>query len=190
MTLTDTQIFEPDGRAIPFAEEGNGPAVVLIPERGQEVGSPGGLAHSVSMEDFRVIRIGVRASADPAGSLSELAQDVVDVMDHLGVDHAWVGGHATGGSIARTVSVDHHHRVNGVILLGVEETETALAPSIPVLVIQGTADDITPPVNGERLQASAPDRVSVVGIEGAGHLFPSTHIGATSWAIEDYLDWD
>ncbi|MBN9170538.1 MAG: alpha/beta fold hydrolase [Microbacterium sp.] len=179
MTMTDTQILEPDGRAISFAEEGSGPAVVLIPERGQEVGALGGLAHSVSMEDFRVIRVGAQS-----------AGEVVDVMDHLGIDHAWVGGHASGGTIARTVSLEHHDRVNGVILLGVEETQTALAPGIPVLVIQGTADDITPPVNGERLQASAPDRVSVVGIEGAGHLFPSTHIGATSWAIEDYLDWD
>lgn len=177
--MTDPQIFEPDGRAISFAEEGSGPAVVLIPERGHDVGALGGLAHSVSMEDFRVIRVGAQS-----------AREVVEVMDHLGIDHAWVGGHASGGTIARTVSLEQHDRVNGVILLGVEETQTALAPGIPVLVIQGTADDVTPPGNGERLRASAPDLVSVVGIEGAGHLFPSTHIGATSWAIEDYLDWD
>jgi hypothetical protein len=40
------------------------------------------------------------------------------------------------------------------------------------------------------LQEAAPDRVSVVRVEGGGYLFPFTHMGATSWAIEDYLDWD
>ena len=61
---------------------------------------------------------------------------------------------------------------------------------MPVLVVQGTEDQMTPPSNGEELQASAPDRVSVARIEGGGHLFPVTHVGATSWPIEDYLDWD
>lgn len=223
--MTDTQIFEPGGRAIPFATEGKGPAVVLIAGQGLDVGYLGALAHSVASEDFEVVRIGSRRPASGAAaaapSMHDLARDVVDVMDHLGIDHAWVGGHGFGGSIAREVSHDHHDRVNGVLLLGVEgaaaaeptdvpdgirDTEvvglqraareaasgewTALVPGIPVLVIQGTDDDVTPPSNGEQLRASAPDRVSVVGIEGAGHLFPATHVGATSWAIEDYLDWD
>lgn len=33
--MTDTQIFEPDGRAIPFVDEGEGPVkLVLIQEQG------------------------------------------------------------------------------------------------------------------------------------------------------------
>jgi len=221
--MTDTQIFEPDGRAIPYAVEGSGPAVVLIPALGLNISYLGALAHSVAQEDFRVVRIGSRrpsGDADAVASMHDLAQDVVDVMAHLGVDHAWVGGHAFGGSVARAVALDHHDMVNGVMLLGVEGAEAteftavperirdaeverlqrsareaagavpALAASVPVLVIQGTEDEITPPANGEQLQVSAPDRVSVVRIEGGGHLFPATHVGATSWAIEDYLDWD
>lgn len=223
--MTDIQIFEPEGRAIPFASEGSGPAVVLIPGQGLNIGYLGALAHSVAQEDFRVVRIGSRRPSrdgDAGLSMHDLAQDVVDVMGDLGIAHAWVGGHAFGGSIARTVSLDHHDAVNGVLLLGVDGTATAasaftdvpdrfrdaevddlqqsvrdaagalpsLAPSVPVLVIQGTEDDITPPANGEALQASAPDRVSVVRIDGGGHMFAATHVGATSWAIEDYLDWD
>jgi pimeloyl-ACP methyl ester carboxylesterase len=224
MTMTDTRTFEPEGRAIPFATEGTGPAVVLIAGLGLNVSYLGALAHSVATEDFEVVRIGSRrpsGDADVALSMHDLAQDVVDVMDHLGIDHAWVGGHGFGGTIAREVSLDHHDRVNGVLLLGVEgdapaeprdvpdgvrDAEvvalqrrardastgewTALAPGIPVLVVQGADDDVAPSANGEALRASAPDRVSVVGIEDAGHLFPLTHVGATSWAIEDYLDWD
>jgi len=218
--MNDTQIFEPEGRAIPYAVEGSGPAVVLIAGQGLNIAYLGTLAHSVAQEDFRVVRIGSRRPSDGTPSMSDLAQDVVDVMDDLGVDHAWVGGHAFGGSVARVVALDHHDRANGVLLLGVESaarteeldlsevpesfrdadvmalqraawrSPAALAEGVPVLVIQGTDDTITPPSNGAELQASAPELVSVVPIEGGGHLFAATHVGATSWAIEDYLDWD
>ncbi len=215
--MTDIQIFEPDGRAIPYAVEGHGPAVVLLPAHGLNIGYLGTLAHSVSLEDFRVVRIGSRRPSDAVVSMHDLAQDVVDVMDDLGIDHAWVGGHAFGGSVARVVALDHHDHVNGVLLLGVEGTDQApvaevspdlrdaevealqgdvweapgaLAEGLPVLVIQGTEDQVTPVAHGDALRASAPDRVSVVSVDGGGHLFPVTHMGATSWAIEDYLDWD
>jgi pimeloyl-ACP methyl ester carboxylesterase len=194
--VTDNQIFEPDGRAIPYAAEGSGPAIVVLPGRGLSVGYLGSLAHSVSQEDFRVVRVGSRrppVDGDAVVSMRDLAQDVIDVMDHLGVTDAWVGGHAFGGSVARALSLVHPDRVNGVLLLGVEAMAgefATLAPGIPVLVVQGTEDQITPPQNGEDLRAGAPDQVSVVRIEDGGHMFPATHVGATSWAIEDYLDWD
>lgn len=229
--MTDMRIFEPDGRAIPYADEGStGPAVVLIPGRGLNISYLGPLAHALVEEDFRVLRVGPRhpaSVADANVSMHDLARDVVDVMDHVGLGSAWIGGHAFGGSVARTVSLDHSGRVAGVLLLGVEGAEqtdelaeggseipegardggvdsmqraaqdaspevewSTLAPAIPVLVIQGADDRLTPPENGERLRESAPDRVSVVNVEGAGHLFPVTHVGATAWPIEDYLDWD
>lgn len=220
--MTDIQIFEPEGRAIPYAVEGEGPGVVLVAGQGLTIAYLGTLAHSVAQEDFRVVRIGSRrpsGDGDAAVTMRDLAQDVVDVMDHLSVDHAWVGGHGFGGAVARVVALDHHDRVNGVLLLGVATHATDavdlsdvaaafhdadvialqrsawekpgdLASAVPVLVIQGTEDRITPPEDGEALRSSAPGLVSVVSIEGAGHLFPATHMGATSWAIEDYLDWD
>lgn len=221
--MADPQIFEPDGRAIPFDVEGDGPAVVLIAGLGLNIAYLAALAHSVAQEDFRVVRVGSRRPPlDTAArvSMRDLAQDAVDVMDHLGIAETWVGGHGFGGSVARIVSLDHSDRVRGVLLLGVEGTTSAtsdavvpesvrddavaqmqrsareqgelppLAPGLPVLVIQGSDDTTTPPSNGDALQAAAPDRVSVVRVDGGGHMFPATHVGATSWAIEDYLDWD
>lgn len=225
-----TETFEPDGRAIPYLDEGTGPALVLVPGRGLNVTVFGALASALVEEDFRIVRIGTRRpQADAAVTVADLARDVVDVMDHLGVEDAWVGGHAFGGTVARAVSLAHTDRVNGVLLLAVEGHDdldedalavlhaqiadsardadaepvqraaraamtaaerSALAPGIPVLAIQGGADALTPPANGEALQAGAPDRVSVVTIEGGGHLFLATRAGETSWAIEDYLDWD
>lgn len=218
-------VFEPDGRSIAHVDEGAGPAVVLIPAAGLGIDYLGTLARVLVEEDFRVLRVGARAFDGALVTMHDLARDVVDVMGGVGLDRAWIGGHAFGGSIARTVSLDHPDRVNGVLLMGVDTPTTslraplnadeiavrdeelaaaqdaaraatpnlewaALAPQFPVLVIQGTDDEITPVANGAALQASAPDRVSVVPIDGAGHLFPRTHVGATSWAIEDYLDWD
>jgi len=189
MTQLDT--FEPDGRAISYADEGQGPALVLIPGRGADGGVLGTLASIILEEDFRVVRIGARATSDESDlTFEELAQDVIDVLDHIGIDHAWVGGHGFGGSVARAVSAHHSDRVNGVLLLGVEDRDIPLSPIVPVMVLQGTDDDVTPPANGDALQASAPTLVSVTPIEGAGHMFPMTHAGETAAVIEDYLDWD
>lgn len=59
-----------------------------------------------------------------------------------------------------------------------------------MLVIQGGGDRVNPADAGEALRASAPGLVSVKAVETAGHFFPLTHPGETSWFIEDYLDWD
>lgn len=193
MTDTERQIFEPDGRAVPYVDEGAGPALVLVPGKGTDPVHLGTLAHVVIEEDFRIVRVGSRQTDGDAPTLQQAVQDVVDVMDHLGIDDAWVGGHAFGGTVARAVARAHHDRVDGVLLLAVEAdvpAEAELAPGIPVLVLQGADDEITPPANGEALRASAPELVSVVTIEGAGHLFAATHAGETAAVIEDYLDWD
>ena len=64
------------------------------------------------------------------------------------------------------------------------------AYAIPVLIVQGSEDTVTPPANGERLQATAPERASVKSLEGADHFFPVTHPIETAVIIEEYLDWD
>ncbi|MFT4211765.1 MAG: alpha/beta fold hydrolase [Microbacterium sp.] len=188
--MTHTQIFEPDSRAIPYAVEGVRRTVVLIADAGLGIDSLGALAASLAVEEYRVVRVGARERADAAGSSHVQAQDVVDILDHLGIADAWIGGHGAGGTVARAVAADHPSRVDGVVLLGVEAGGDAPADGIPVLVIQGTQDEVTPPANGDALQASAPGLVSLVRVDGGGHLFPATHVGQTSWAIEDYLDWD
>lgn len=224
--MTEASVFDAEGRAVAFADEGTGPAVVLLPAAGLGIDYLGTLAHVLVEEDFRVLRVGARAFGEhDAATMHDLAQDVVDVMSFVGLDRAWIGGHGFGGAIARTVSLDHPDHVSGVLLLGVDTPETvvsaplgddapirrdaalaaaqdaarratpaqewaSLAPMFPVLVVQGEHDEITPVSQGEALQRSAADRVSIVTVDGAGHLFPLTHVGATSWAIEDYLDWD
>jgi pimeloyl-ACP methyl ester carboxylesterase len=70
-------------------------------------------------------------------------------------------------------------------LPGVAARRGRLRPHRP-----GTADRVTPVEAGEALRETAPGLVSVKAVDGAGHFFPLTHPGETSWFIEDHLDWD
>lgn len=187
MTTDPTQILASGGRAVAFIDEGAGPAVVLIPESGQDIHALGTLASILVEEDFRVVRL---APFDSGGDVHALARAVVDVMDAAGLDHAWIGGHGFGATVARAVPRDHHDRVSGVLLMAPDVVDLPLAEDIPVLVIHGTEDEVTPLSQSERLVASAPTIASLKTVEGAGHHFPATHPGETSWFIEDYLDWD
>lgn len=189
--MTDTQIFEPDGRAIPFVDEGDGPVkLVLIQERDVAADVLGVVAHYLAEEaGFHVLRIGHRTDGVDA-SVEDRAADALAVIDHVGLGDTWIGGHGFGGTVARSFALAHSDRVNGLALLGVEESETPLAPVIPVLIIQGTEDADTPFANGERLEATAPERASIKVIDGGAHLFPMTHPIETAVALEEYLDWD
>ena len=225
--MAEIETFEPDGRAIPYADDRrNGPSLVLLPGQGLNIGYLGPLAEALAEEDFHVVRIGSRRpQPGTQPTMHDLARDVIDVMDHLGLAFPWVGGHGFGGTVARGASLDHPGRFGGLLLLGVEGTEDAAAsaaseipenarksdlvamqsaarattpdidalelpPGIPLLIIQGADDEVSPPANGQALAAIAPERISVVTIEGARDLFPLTHVGETAWPIEDYLDWD
>lgn len=189
LTVTDTQIFEAEGRAIPYVVEGEGPvSLVLIPSPELGRDALGVIGHYLAEEaGFHVIRISAGSSSE---SLEDRVKDAEAVIDHLGLDHTWIGGHGAGGTVARAFADAHHDRVNGLLLLGVEDEEIPLPPVIPILIIQGTDDDVTPPAHGERLGATDPARASVKTLDAAGHLFPLTHPIETAFIIEEYLDWD
>lgn len=191
--MTQNSIFEPDGRAIPYVDEmsdGDGPVLVLIPGRGLEGGALGSVAHILAGEGIRVLRIGSRAGEESELTLEQRVQDASDVMDHAGIGATWIGGHGVGGTVARALSAKRTDRALGVLLLGVEDVDVPLAPSVPILIVQGSEDAVMPPANGEKLRASAPERASIVTIPGGGHLFPVSDPVDTAFAIEDYLAWD
>lgn len=185
--MTDVQTFEPEGRAIPYIIEGEGPVpLVLIAERGQD--ALGVVGHYLAEEaGFHIIRIGYRKGEI---SLEDRVADAVAVIDHLGLAHTWIGGHGFGGTIARATVAAHPDRANGLLLLGVEEVDIPLPPVIPVLIVQAADDEVTVPATAEALRATAPERATMRVVEGAGHLFPLTHVMETAVFIEEYLDWD
>lgn len=129
MSHAAPQVFEPDGRSIDYAVEGEGTTVVLIPGGSLYITYLEPLAKRLADAGLRAVRIGARkppADPDEKVTMHDLAKDVVDVMDHLGIDDAWVSGHAFGNRVARTVALDHSKRATGVILLAAGGT---VAPS-------------------------------------------------------------
>lgn len=187
--MTQHRIFETEGRAIPYIEEGSGPiGLVLIASESLERDGLGTVTHYLDEEaGFRVVRVG--QSADRTAVADRIA-DVEAVIDHLGFATTWIGGYGAGGTIAREYANTHTERLNGLLLLSVEDVDIPLAPMIPVLIVQATEDATAPFANGEKLQATAPDRASIKTVEGADHLFPVTHPIETAVIIEEYLDWD
>lgn len=255
MTSGELQVFEPDGRAVPFIEEGEGPVrAVLLPGRGLAISSLVTLAHVLEEQGFHLLRVGVRRNRTDGATLHDLAQDVVDVMTHVGFGPTWVVGHGLGGALARTVALDHPDHVGGVGMIGVESPDAGsipalatamseapeaelraaatvlagagvdadfaytvltrhrdlaaadvqaaalaatpagewatLAPNLPILVVQGSEDVAFPASSADALRATAPERVSVTVVDGAGHLGVLTHPGEVGFAVEDYLAWD
>ncbi|MGF3056652.1 alpha/beta fold hydrolase [Microbacterium sp. YY-01] len=187
--MTQQSIFEPEGRAVPYIEEGEGPIVlVLISAGSPEKDGLGVVSHYLDEEaGFRIVRIGERAAG---ATRDERVADARDLMDHLGIERTWVGGYGAGGTVARAFAAAHADRVNGVALLGVEPEEVPLVPLVPVLIIQASDDTVTPRANAEALQALAPERVSIKTVDDADHFFPVTHPVETAVIIEEYLDWD
>ena len=56
--------------------------------------------------------------SDPgAYVLTELAEDIAAVLDHLGIGQATVGGHDWGGGVAQAFTLAHPERVTGMILM-------------------------------------------------------------------------
>lgn len=93
-----------------------------------------------------------------AGDLTwdQLADDVITVLDHLGLDHAAVGGVSMGSAVAQTAALRHPGRVSHLILVH---------PVYP-----GTEQGLAP---APRMAMEALDAVGRrAPIEGIGVLFP------------------
>ena len=108
-----------DGGRLYYREAGEGPAVILI--------HGGYLDHrmwdpqvDVLAESHRVIRYDVRSHGrSPAEEVSfSDVQDLVTLMDSLGVERATLVGLSMGGFIATDFALTHPRRVESLVLVG------------------------------------------------------------------------
>lgn len=70
---------------------------------------------------WRVLRLDMRGhGGSSAGgteySMSDLAQDVVTVLDHLGLQSVHFAGLSIGGMIGQTLAIEHEHRLRSLML--------------------------------------------------------------------------
>lgn len=115
-----------DGVRIHYTEEGAGPPVVLL--HGFAVDSDlnwrfTGILPALA-EEFRVIALDLRGHGrsdkphDPGAYGTTMVQDVVNLLDHLGIERAHVMGYSMGSTLALNLAVNHPDRVLSLVLGG------------------------------------------------------------------------
>lgn len=129
---------------IHYQEKGTGVPLLLIHGFSSSTFSWKDIFEQLS-NSFRVIAVDLKGhgfSGKPDGDYTRRAQAalIVQLLDYLSIDKAWLVGNSMGGEIALNVAVLNGHRVAGLILIdsgGVNvEGEQSLAPSymrIPVI---------------------------------------------------------
>ena len=100
---------------------GSGPVLLVVPGQAQPVGDVEPLIallaehHTVIAMDNR----GTGRTSAPRGpySIEQMADDLVALMDHLGIERAHVLGISMGGRLALALAIDHPERVDRLVLV-------------------------------------------------------------------------
>jgi non-heme chloroperoxidase len=151
-TITTADVRLADGTRIPYASvnDGNGatPPLVMIHGLSDSWWSFEPVLSRVG-PDVRAYALSQRGHGDadkPAAGYrtDELAADVVEFLDRVGIDRAVLVGHSMGSSVAARVAVNHPERVAGLVMIGALATPGA-NPAIAEFV--EVVDSLTDPVD-------------------------------------------
>jgi pimeloyl-ACP methyl ester carboxylesterase len=110
-----------DGGEIFYTEHGDGPAVLLVHGWGCDGNDWSWLAGDLAA-DHHVICVDLRGHGRSSAEVDRygpvvLAEDLVAVLDDVGVDRTVVVGHSMGGYVAAVLSVEFGHRVSALVLI-------------------------------------------------------------------------
>ncbi len=119
------KFFDSNGLQINYTEQGTGEAVVLVHGRGLSLQSwiDCGVMPNLA-KDYRVIALDCRGFGksgkphDPKQYGSEMALDIVRLLDHLGIRKAHIVGYSMGANITAQLLVMHPERFLTAILGG------------------------------------------------------------------------
>ncbi|MFF8814385.1 alpha/beta fold hydrolase [Streptomyces pactum] len=115
-----TYATTPDGTRIAYQLRGEGPVLVLLAGQANNhhwwdaVRADFHPARSTLTLDYR--GTGDSDKPDTPHSTELFAEDVVAVLDHLGIDRADVYGTSMGGRVAQQLAARHPHRVGALVL--------------------------------------------------------------------------
>ncbi len=102
------------------AVSGEGPAVLLVAGLGGR-GSFWNRQIAALSQRFRVVThdhrgTGISSRSRIVYSAEQMAEDVVALMDSLGIDRAHIVGHSTGGAIGQFLALHHPARVDRLVI--------------------------------------------------------------------------
>lgn len=102
-----------------YQEVGQGDSIILIHGLFGSLENLGMIAKSLK-EHYHVISVDVRNHGqsfhENSMSYNELAQDVINVMDDLGITSSHILGHSMGGKIAMQLALSHPERIKKLIV--------------------------------------------------------------------------
>ena len=105
-----------ENTSIDYDIQGEGPALVLI--NGLGFGRWGWFKQVPALSrHFRTITFDVRGKRDLEDGVGTLAQDVVDLLDHLGIRKAHVLGASLGGFVAQELALQRPDLVDRLVLV-------------------------------------------------------------------------
>jgi pimeloyl-ACP methyl ester carboxylesterase len=121
--------FESNGVQINYVDDGSGPPVVLVHGFAASLAAnwrAPGVMDALLAAERRVVALDCRGHGqsgkphDPgAYGGTAMADDVVALIDHLGIERTDLAGYSMGGQIAATLLVTHPQRWSRVVLAGV-----------------------------------------------------------------------
>jgi aminoacrylate hydrolase len=109
-----------DGGHLYYEVHGSGPPLLLVPGLGG-LGSFWQPHVAPLTEKFTVVLHDHRGAGQSSleridFSVEQMAGDVLQLMDHLGVERAHLVGHSTGGAIGQTIALDAPGRLQSLVL--------------------------------------------------------------------------
>jgi pimeloyl-ACP methyl ester carboxylesterase len=158
-------------------ENGTGPAVVLLHAFPMDSSLWAAQRQSLAQAGYRVITpdlpgFGGSSPADEPPSLDVMADAVVELLDHLGIERAVVGGLSMGGYVAMALLRLHPDRLSAIILAdtkaGADAPEAAANRETVAAAVEaagsaaGIADGMLPNLLGATTRESRPDVVTTV----------------------------
>lgn len=109
-----------DGDSLSYEVHGQGPALLLV--SGLNGVASFWTPHVAALADRYTVVVhdhrgtGQSSHSRIEYSVEQMADDVVQLMDHLAIDTAHLVGHSTGGAIGQTLAIDRPERIGRLVL--------------------------------------------------------------------------
>ncbi len=132
---------------------------------------------------------GASQALDVPTTMADFGQDVVDLLDHVGLERVTLVGISFGGRIAQQVVLSHPERVEGLVLVATACGPAQAGPAhdalrrAPSLDERGWLDQVVPVLFGPRYIAREAKRLEVFARSRA--RLPSDPVGLR-WQWEAY----